>query len=320
MQLGGAACAAWVAPSGWAQAAYPTRPITLIDCFTAGGSSDIFARHLAEQMGPILGTTVVVENRPGGGGVLGTEHVARSAPDGHVLAMATVSTMATAPAVRSRLPYDPVKDFVHITNVVSVPSVLVVHPSVPARSLKELIALAKSKPGDLTFGTPGMGSAGHVLLEQFMQSSGAKFLNIPYRGGSNAANDLLAGHILVASDNLPSMLQHIQSGKVRAIAVRDHQRLALLPDVPTYAESGYPEVSAPLWFGLVAPAGTPRNIVQKLNQAAHQAIATPAFQARVRAVSATSTANKPEEFAQQVHTLFEKYKDVARKAQITVGS
>lgn len=319
LQLGAASCSAWAAPSGWAQARYPQRPITLVDSFTAGGSSDLFARHLAEQMGPILGTTVVVENKPGGGGVVGTEYVARSKPDGYTLAMATVSTMATGPAVRPKLPYDPVKDFVHITNVVNVPSVLVVHPSVPARSLKELVGLAKRKPGELTFGTPGMGSAGHILLEQFMQSSGAKFLNVPYRGGSSASNDLLAGHILVASDNLPSMLPHIQSGKVRAIAVRDHQRLALLPDVPTYAEEGYPEVSAPLWFGLVAPAGTHGDIVLQLNQAAHQAIATPAFQARLQAVSATSAANKPEEFAQQVRTLFEKYKDVVRKGQITLG-
>jgi tripartite-type tricarboxylate transporter receptor subunit TctC len=319
LQLG-AACAAWaVAPGSLAQAKYPERPITLVDCFTAGGSSDIFARYLAEQMGPILGGTVVVENKPGSGGGLGTEFVARAAPDGYTLAMATVSTMATGPAVNPKLRYDPLKDFAHITNVLTVPSVLVVHPSVPAKTLKELIKLSTVQPGTLTFGTPGMGSAGHILLEQFMQLSGARFNHIPYRGSGGAINDLLGAQILVASDNLPSMLPHIQAGKVRAIAVRDTKRLDQLPNVPTYAEEGYEEVSAPLWFGLVAPAGTPKDIINRLNQAAHKAIATPEFQARLRAVSATSAANKPEQFAAQAREMFEKYKGVVKAGNITIG-
>jgi tripartite-type tricarboxylate transporter receptor subunit TctC len=318
LQLG-ASCAALGTVPAWAQGRFPQKPITIIDCFSAGGSSDIFARHLAEQMAPILGTAVLVENKPGGGGVIGTELVARSAPDGYTLAMATVSTMATGPAVRPKLPYDPVRDFAHITNVATVPSVLVVHPSVAAKTLKELVALAKDKPGALSFGTPGMGSAGHILLEQFMQLSGAKFLNVPYRGGSSAANDLLAGHILVASDNLPSMLPHVLSGKVRAIAVRDNKRIDALPNVPTYAEEGYAEVSAPLWFGLVAPAGTPKDVVMLLNEAAHKAIASAPFQDKLRGVSATSAANRPEEFATQVRTLFDKYKDVVRRGNITLG-
>lgn len=318
LQLG-ATCVAIDASPLLAQGRFPQRSIKIVDCFTAGGSSDLFARYLADQMGPILGTSVVVENKPGGGGVIGTELVASSAPDGYTLAMATVSTMATGPAIRAKLPYDPVKDFAHITNVVSVPSVLVVHPSVPAKTLKELVSLATDTPGTVSFGTPGMGSAGHILLEQFMQLSGAKFLNVPYRGGSSAANDLLAGHILVASDNLPSMLPHILSGKVRAIAVRDNKRVEVLPSVPTYAEEGFAEVSAPLWFGLVAPAGTPKDVVTLLNQAAHKAIATPQFQEKLRGVSATSVANKPEEFSAQVRSLFEKYRDVVRKGNITLG-
>ena len=288
LQLG-ATCVAIDASPLLAQGRFPQRSIKIVDCFTAGGSSDLFARYLADQMGPILGTSVVVENKPGG------------------------------PAIRAKLPYDPVKDFAHITNVVSVPSVLVVHPSVPAKTLKELVSLAADKPGTVSFGTPGMGSAGHILLEQFMQLSGAKFLNVPYRGGSSAANDLLAGHILVASDNLPSMLPHILSGKVRAIAVRDNKRVEVLPSVPTYAEEGFAEVSAPLWFGLVAPAGTPKDVVALLNQAAHKAIATPQFQEKLRGVSATSVANKPEEFSAQVRSLFEKYRDVVRKGNITLG-
>lgn len=317
LQLG-AACAALNAAPLLAQNKFPKKPIKIVDCFSAGGSSDLFARYLADQLGPILGTSVVVENKPGGGGIIGTEYVSRAAPDGHTLAMATVSTMATGPAMRSKPPYDPVKDFVHITNVLTVPSVLVVHPSVPAKTLKELVKLATEKPGALTFGTPGIGSAGHILLEQFMQLSGAKFLNVPFRGGSNAINDLLAGHILVASDNLPSMLPHVLSGKVRAIAVRDNKRVEMLSGVPTYAEEGFAEVSAPLWFGLVAPAGTPKDVVMQLNQAAHKAIATPQFQEKLRRVAATSAANTPGEFSEQVGSLYEKYRDVVRKGGIAL--
>lgn len=295
---------------------YPERPIVLVDAFSAGGSTDIFARLLAEKLGPILGTTVIVENRAGSGGAIGSEFVARAKPDGYTLGIATVSTLATNPAVASKPRYDPLKDFAHISNLLTVPSVLVVHPSVAARNLKELIELSKAKPDTLGFATPGIGSAGHVLLEHFMRLSGAKFLHVPYRGASNVVNDLLGGQILVASDNLPSMLPHVQSGKVRAIAVRDNKRLSVLPQVPTYAEEGYPDVSEPLWFGLVAPAGTPRDIVMRLNTATHQAVATPAFRAKLESLSAASAVGTPEQFAAQARALLERYRRVARESNI----
>lgn len=297
---------------------YPERPIALVDAFSAGGSTDIFARLLAEKMGPILGTAVIVENRVGSGGAIGSEYVARAKADGYTLGIATVSTLATNPAVASKPRYDPLKDFAHISNLLTVPSVLVVHPSVPARNLKELIELSKAKPDTLGFATPGIGSAGHVLLEQFMRLSGAKFLHVPYRGASNVINDLLGGQIMIASDNLPSMLPHVRSGKVRAIAVRDNKRLSVLPQVPTYAEEGYAEVSEPLWFGLVAPAGTPRDIVMRLNAAVHQVVATPAFKAKLESLSASSAAGTPEQFAAQAKTLLERYRRVAKESNIHV--
>lgn len=304
--------------SAFAQGRYPERTITIIDAFSAGGSSDIFARVLAEKLGPIIGGSVVVDNKPGAGGALGSEFVAKSKPDGYTLGMATVSTMATAPAVNPKVRYDPVKDFAPITNVLTVPSVLVVHPSVQAKTLKELVQLSKDKPDTVSFATPGVGSAGHVLLEHFMQLSGAKFLHVPYKGSGPMINDLLGGQLMVASDNLPSMLPHIRAGKVRALAVRDNKRLESLPEVPTYAEEGYPLVSEPLWFGLVAPAGTPPDIVARLNEAVHKAMATPEFQARLKDASAVAAPTTPEQFGAQAKTLFERYKVVARQANIKV--
>lgn len=314
-----AALAPALAPFTWAQDRYPARPITLVDAFSAGGSSDIFARILAAQMGPLLGGSVVVENRAGAGGALGADYVAKAKPDGYTLGLATVSTLASNPAVNPKLSYDPQRDFAYITKLLVVPSVLVVHPSLPVHNLRELIALAKAKPETVSFASPGNGSAGHLLLEQFMQVVGARFIHVPYRGSPNATNDLLGGQIQVSSDNLPSMLPHIQAGRVRAIVVRDNKRLELLPDVPTYAEAGYPELSNPLWFGLVAPAGTPADIVAQLNAAADRAVASSVFQDRLKSVGATAAASTPEAFRSEAAELLGRYRKVAKAANIQVG-
>ena len=314
-----AALAPALAPLAWAQGKYPARPIALVDAFAAGGSTDIFARILGERMGPLLGGSVVVENRAGAGGALGADYVAKARPDGYTLGLATVSTLVSNPAVNPKLNYDPQKDFAYITKLLVVPSVLVVHPSLPVKNLRELIALAKAKPETLAFASPGNGSAGHVLLEQFMQVAGVRFVHVPYRGGSNATNDLLGGQVQVSSDNLPSMLPHIQAGRVRALAVRDNKRLELLPDVPTYAEAGYPEVSQPLWFGLVAPAGTPADIVAHLNAVAHKAVASSVFQDRLKSVGATAAMSTPEAFRKEAAELLERYRKVAKAANIQVG-
>lgn len=301
-----------------AQGRYPSRPILLVEAFAPGGSSDIFARLLADAMAPLLGGSIVVENRTGAGGSIGADFVAKATPDGYTLGMGTVSTLVTAPAVNPKVAYDPVRHFTHISKLVQVPSILAVHPSVPVKTLAELVALAKAKPDSLTFSTPGVGSAGHVLLEQFMQVSGARFTHIPYRGSAGAINDLLSGQVQVISDNMPSLLPHVQAGKVRAIAVRDTQRLPLLPDVPTYAEAGYADVSQPLWFGVVGPAGMPAEIVATLNQAIHKAVALPKFAERLKATGSTAAVSRPEEFRQEVATMLERYRQVAKTANIVV--
>lgn len=313
-----AGLAPWLPQAARAQGRYPSRVITLVDPFSPGGSSDLMARLLAESMGPALGGTVIVENRAGAGGSLGADHVAKAAPDGYTLGLATVSTLVTGPAVNPKVSYDPLRQFTHISKLVQVPSILAVHSSVPVQSLKELVELARRQPGSLAFSTPGVGSAGHVLLEQFMQVSGARFLHVPYRGSAGAINDLLSGQVQVMSDNMPSILPHVLAGKVRAIAVRDLQRLPLLPEVPTYAEAGYAEVSQPLWFGVVGPAGLPPEIVTTLNQAVHKAVQSTKFSERLKATGATAAPGTPEAFRAEAGAMLERYRQVVKTANITV--
>lgn len=295
---------------------YPDRPVKLIVPFAPGGSTDMVARLLAEKMGPFLGKTVIIENRGGGGGAVGADAIAKAAPDGYVIGMATVSTHGSNPAVYTRLPYDPVKDFAPITNVLAVPSVFVVHPSVPARTMKEFIALAKASPGKYAFASPGNGSLGHVNIENFMDLAGIQMLHVPYKGAGQAANDALAGVVHAMTDNLPSTLPHIKAGKLRALAVLAPERSPVLPDVPTYKELGYGSMGEGGWFGLVAPAGTPPAILAKLHDAAHKAMATPDFKEKTAAISGVQMANSPEQFAAQIQTAMARYRDIARKANI----
>lgn len=295
---------------------YPDRPVKLIVPFAPGGSTDMVARLLAEKMGPFLGKTVIIENRGGGGGAVGADAIAKATPDGYVIGMATVSTHGSNPAVYTRLPYDPVKDFAPITNVLAVPSVFVVHPSVPARTMKEFIALAKASPGKYAFASPGNGSLGHVNIENFMDLAGMQLLHVPYKGAGQASNDALAGVVHAMTDNLPSTLPHIKAGKLRALAVLAPERSPVLPDVPTYKELGYGSMGEGGWFGLVAPAGTPPAILAKLHDAAHKAMATPDFKEKTAAISGVPMANSPEQFAAQIQTAMARYRDIARKANI----
>lgn len=299
-----------------AQAAYPTKPVRLIVPFAAGGTTDIVARLLADKMGPILGTTVVVENKAGAGGTIGIDAVAKAAPDGYTLGMATVSTHGANPAVYTKLPYDAVKDFQPITNVMSVPSVFVVNPKVPAKSMKEFIALAKKEPGKYTFASPGNGSLGHVNIEQFMDLAGIQLMHVPYKGAGQAATDALAGVVDAMTDNLPSTLPNVKAGRLRALAVLSPQRSSALPDVPTYKELGFEAMSEGGWFGLVAPAGTPPAVVAKLNEAAHKAMQDPEFKKRTAEVSGIPMANTPEQFAQQIRAMLDKYARIAKQANI----
>lgn len=299
-----------------AQAQYPDRPVKLIVPFAAGGSTDIVARLLAEKMGPFLGKAVVIDNRGGGGGTIGADAIAKAAPDGYTIGMATVSTHGSNPAVYSKLPYDAVKDFAPITNVMSVPSVFVVHPSVPAKTMKDFIALAKPAPGKYTFASPGNGSLGHANIEHFMSLAGIELLHVPYKGAGPATNDTLAGVVNAMTDNLPSALPHVKAGKLRALALLAPQRSALLPDVPTYAELGFTEMKEGGWFGLVAPAGTPAAVIAKLHDAAHKAMATPEFKQQMAAIGGVPMANSPEQFAAQIRQAMDKYRGIAQRASI----
>ena len=299
-------------------AEYPQRPIRLIVPFAPGGSTDMVARLLAEKMAPLLGQQVLVDNRGGAGGIVGAEAVARAAPDGYTLGMATVSTHGANPAVHPNLPYDAIKDFAPITNVLAVPSVFVVHPGIKARTMQEFLALARGAPGRFSFASPGVGSLGHVNIELFMDLAGIELLHVPYKGAGQAANDALAGVVDAMTDNLPSMLPHLRSGRLRPLALLAPQRSPLLPELPTYQELGFAEMSEGGWFGLVAPAGIDAAVLKRLHEAAHQVMRSTEFQTRVAAISGTVMANTPEQFAAQIRAALDKYRRIAAKAQIRI--
>lgn len=307
-----------IAPAVWAADNYPSRPIKLIVPFGAGGSTDIVARLLADKMGPILGQAVVIENKGGAGGSIGAAEIAKSAPDGYTIGMATVSTHGSNPAIMSKLPYDARKDFAPITNVMAVPSVFVVHPSVPANTMQEFIALAKKEPGKYSFASPGTGSLGHANIENFMNLAGIELLHVPYKGAGQALNDALGGQVNAMTDNLSSSLTNIKAGKLRPLAVLGLKRAEVLPDVPTYTELGFPEMGDGGWFGLVAPAGTPKPIIDKLNAAAHQVMQDPDFQKKQKEIAGEGMGNTPEEFAKQIDAAIERYTAVAKRANIRI--
>jgi tripartite-type tricarboxylate transporter receptor subunit TctC len=308
-------CSALLLPQAQAQN-FPHKPMKIIVPFAAGGSTDMVARLLAERMTHLLGQPVMVENRAGGGGTLGADAVAKAAPDGHTLLMATVSTHGASPAIYKKIPYDPIKDFQPITNVMSVPSVLAVNPAVPAKTLKEFIALAKASPGKYSFATPGIGSLGHANVENFAHLAGIDMLHVPYKGAGPAMNDVLGGQVDVLTDNLPSSLPHIQSGKLRALAVLSPKRAKMAPDVPTYRELGFEDLTEGGWFGLMAPAGTPQPIVKKLMETAHKAMDDAGYKAKAETISGIHMANTPEEFAVQIKAALTRYQRIAKAANI----
>lgn len=295
---------------------FPVKPIKLVVPFAPGGSTDLVARMLAERMGPLLGQSVTVDNRGGAGGTLGADLVAKATPDGYTLLMGTVSTHGASPAIYRKIPYDPVKDFQPITNVMSVPSVFVVNPKMPAKSMRDFIAMAKAAPGRHTFASPGIGSLGHANVENFAHLAGIQLLHVPYKGAGPALNDALAGQVDALTDNLPSALPHIQAGRLRALALLSPQRSSLLPDVPTYRELGFEELSEGGWFGLMAPAGTPPAVVARLREAAHRAMEDASFKAQAEKIGGVSMANTPDEFAQQIKQALARYQRVARVANI----
>jgi tripartite-type tricarboxylate transporter receptor subunit TctC len=295
-----------------AQANYPAKAIRYIVPFPAGGPLDIVARAIGQELTKSWGQPVIVDNRPGAGGNIGADIVAKAPPDGYTILMGAVSTHAINVTLYRKLPYDPIKDFAPVTLITSVPNVLVVHPSLPVRNVKDLIALAKARPGQLNFASGSTGSAGHLAGELFDSMAGVQMTHIPYKGAAPAVIDLIAGHVSLMFDNLSSALPNIKAARVRAIAVTTLKRSPLLPDVVTISESGLRGFDVSTWFGIFAPARTPPDIVAKLNGEIVRVLHTRDMRERLALLGAEPIGNQPDEFAAFIKTEIPKYAQVIK--------
>jgi tripartite-type tricarboxylate transporter receptor subunit TctC len=312
-----AACAtAWVdVPQAAYAQAFPTKPVRIINPAAPGGNSDIFFRQLQPRMNEVLGQPVVMDYRPGAGGTVGGEVIARSAPDGYTTGLVAASFVIN-PAMISKMPYDTTRDFSALGLIVDVPSGLVVHPSLPARSVKQLIALAKTRPGQIFYSTSGRGTVGHLAAELLNSSAGIKLVHVPYKGAGPAVIDLLAGHIQLQFASIPVLVGHVQSGKLRMIAQTGEKRAAFAPDVPTMIEAGVPGFVVRSPFGFVGPAGMSKAVVDKLNSALVTAIRDPENRKALVVNGAEPIGSSPEEHAASIRSEIEKWKKVARDANI----
>jgi len=306
-----------VAATGAFAQSWPARPVTLVVPFPPGGTTDVLARALADKLQPALGQPVIVENKPGAGATLGADQVAKSRPDGHTLLMGAVHhTIATS--VYRKLPYDFQKDFVAVTTVALVPNVLVVNASTPARSVSELVALAKSQPDKLAYGSNGNGTAQHLIGTQFQNDTGTRLLHVPYKGSGPLTTDLLGGQIAMSFDTLTPVLPHIQSGKLRALAVTTGKRSSALPDVPTLAEAGLKGFDIGTWFGVLAPAATPPDVVKRLNAEAVKVIRSPEFRQRMAEIGAEPIGDTSEQMAKQIRAETEKFARLVKEAKVVI--
>lgn len=301
-----------------AQDIYPARPITMIVPFAAGGSTDVIARVIADAMRNVLGQPVVIENRGGAGGSIGTAAIAKAEPDGYTIGMGTASTLAINPAAYKNLPYDIASGLRPVGLIASVPNVMTVNPSVRAKSIGELVALAKMQPGKMTYGSAGNGSVSHLMGEQFKLATGTNILHVPYRGVGPALNDAVAGQIFILFDNLPTSLPLIQDDKLRALAVSSPARLDDLPNVPTFAELKLDDLNWMAFFGLVAPAKTPTSIVDRLNSALAQALATPQVGEILARQHAFPQPGPPSEFAAVIDRELTRMRRAVEEAKIEV--
>jgi tripartite-type tricarboxylate transporter receptor subunit TctC len=296
---------------------YPVKPIRLIVPFTPGGSTDIPARGVANALSASLGRQVVVDNRAGSAGIIAGELVAKAQPDGYTLLMGSIGMLTVIPNLRSSLPYDPQKSFAPVSMVSKTPTIIVAHPSLPANSLKELIALARAKPGTLSFGSPGMGSSSHLCGELFKAMLGIDLVHVPYKGAAPAVSDLLGGQVLLLFDTMAS-LPHIKAGKLKPLAISTATRSPLLPDVPTIAEAAIPGFETVSWNGILVPAGTPKEIVARLNAEIVKALTNPELRERLEASSYIPKSSTPEEFGTFIGQERAKWGKVIRQANIRV--